>query len=509
MTANWIDRMALAIAPKWGLSRMRARMAANVIQRHYEAASAGRRTQGWRRSSGDANSVIESANKSLREVARDLVRNNSYAASALSTIEDQGVGWGIVPLCPDDAAMRVWEEWAETKACDADGRRNIYGLMRLALRCTAESGEALLRGRVRRLSDGLPVPFQLQLLEPDYLDSSREQITNRGGARIIQGVEFDALGRRVGYYLFREHPGSTLSTSFESERVPADFISHLYVELRPGQVRGVSWFAPVILTMKDLDEMEDATLIKQKIAACLAAFTLSSDGAALPMGHESRQSSAVDPIVDTLGPGAVIPLAHGQDVKIVEPPAANDYPEYTKQILRKIATGIGVAYEDLTGDYTGMPFSAARMSRLRQWSRVEGWREHLLVQHFCQPVWDWVMSAAVVAGRLRQMPPPPEWMAPPLPMIDPVHEGLAYQRNIRNGIQSLSEVLRERGYDPKKILKQIANDNRLIDELGLILDSDPRKTTQAGQLQGEGLNRTADAVASQQALDEARRAWAQ
>ncbi|MNY54344.1 hypothetical protein D3C86_1902030 [compost metagenome] len=52
---------------------------------------------------------------------------------------------------------------------------------------------------------------------------------------------------------------------------------------------------------------------------------------------------------------------------------------------------------------------------------------------------------------------------------------------VRAGFKSLSQVIRERGYDPATVLKEIADDNQLLDDLNLILDSDPRRTTQQGQ----------------------------
>jgi len=88
------------------------------------------------------------------------------------------------------------------------------------------------------------------------------------------------------------------------------------------------------------------------------------------------------------------------------------------------------------------------------------------------------MEVAAIMG-LGEVPVA-EWTAPPAPMIDPANEGLAYQRNIRTGLQSLSEVLRERGMDPGAVLAEIAADNKLLDKLGIILDSDPRNTTQGG-----------------------------
>ena len=122
------------------------------------------------------------------------------------------------------------------------------------------------------------------------------------------------------------------------------------------------------------------------------------------------------------------------------------------------------------------------MSRLRHWARVEGWRWNLLVPGLCDPVYAWFAEVAAIFGTAAG---PIEWTAQPAPMIDPVNEGLAYMRNIRAGLQTLSDALRERGYNPATVLGELAADFTELDRLKLILDSDPRQTTQAGQLQGK------------------------
>jgi len=88
-----------------------------------------------------------------------------------------------------------------------------------------------------------------------------------------------------------------------------------------------------------------------------------------------------------------------------------------------------------------------------------------------------------------------EWAAPPAPMVDPVNEGLAIMRNVRSGIQSLSDALRERGMDPTTVFEEIAADFKTLDKLGIILDCDPRNVTQAGQLQGQAADDAKPAVA--------------
>lgn len=495
---HWLDRLTAEVAPRWTLRRQQARAALDLVARHYEGASTGRRTQGWRRSSGDPNASIGPSVGRLRDVARDLVRNNPHAESALRTIVDDAVGWGIVAKTKNARALEAWNAWAGSTACDAQGQHDFYGLQKLVMQTVVESGEVLVRRRIRRLEDNLPIPVQLQVLEPDVLDTTKVG-TLPGGGRIVHGVELDAIGRRVAYWLLPEHPGSVLGLgSISSQRVPASSVLHIFKGRRPGQLRGVSWYAPVLLRFKDFDEFEDATLMKQKIAACLAVITSDVDGTAPPLGTADRTQS---PELDLLEPGAILNVPPGRDVNVVQPPTVREYSDYVATSLRAIAAGLGVTYEDLTGDYTDLPFSAARMSRLRHWARVEDWRWRLLVPQFCGPVWGWAMQAALIAGVVPDVAEEPaaKWTAPPMAMIEPDKEGLAYARNIRAGIMTLPEALRELGYDPEEVLVEMAASNKLLDKLGLVLDSDGRKMTQAGQLQGEAALTSADRVAPEAA----------
>ena len=479
---TWLDRVTRTVAPQWTLSRVRARLAVDMLERHYEGASVGRRTQGWNRSAGDVNAVVGPALAKLRQSARDLVRNNPYAESALTTIADHAVGWGIpAKALPENARVdAAWRAWAESTACDADGRHDMYGLQKLVTRTVVESGEVLVRRRWRRESDRLPIPLQIQVLDPDFLDHGRDTAifpASSGGRRIIQGVQFDALGRREGYWIFPEHPGSQFTASAASQFVPAADVLHTFKASRPGQVRAPTWFAPVLLRFKDFDEFEDATLMKQKIAACLAVLVTDMDGATPPLGAEDD----ADPTLDWLEPGMIRNVPAGQSVSVVSPPKVDEYEVYAKTQLRAIATGLGVTYEDLTGDYTGMPFSAARMSRLRHEARVHDWRWRLLIPQFCDPVWAWAMQALSITEGDAVRGVRAEWSPPPLPMVDPEKENRANKDRVRSGQASLSMILREQGLNPTDVLTELASDFDLIDTLGLTLDCDPRKTSAYGQ----------------------------
>lgn len=479
---SWFDRFLIRVAPGWGLSRVRSRAAATTLARYYEAASGGRRTSGWRRQSGDANSPLGKVAE-LRELSRDLRRNNGWARRGIQVIANNTIGWGIVAkaVAEDPAlaqrAVELWNSWADSTACDFDGRMSFYGLQRLVMETVVESGEALVLRQPGGEQDGLPVPLRIQVIEPDYLDASR---VSRGGNEIVQGVEFDASGRRVAYWLHPRHPhGSSLAgRSNESRRVPAESVLHIYQVDRPGQARGVPWLASAIARLQDFDDYADAVLMQQKVAACFAAFVQDFDGAATPLGDTETE----DDKIESLEPGHIQYLPAGKTVTFASPPPLSDHTTFTTTNLRRIAASLGVTYEDLSGDYSQVNFSSARMGRLAHYANVNDWRWNMIVPQLCDGVFRWVMD---VAAAFQEWPETPhaEWAPPPMPMLEPEKEGLAYQRLMRTGVMTLYEVLRERGEDPETHLVELAACNKRLDELGIWLDSDPRRTSDAGLTQ--------------------------
>lgn len=457
-----------------------------MLARHYESAAIGRRTEGRSRSHTDANAAMQGATLPfLRAQARDLTRNNPWARRGVRRILADTVGCGIRPKARGRDAeliMQRWETWAETTECDSAGRLTFYGMEELALRTVAVSGEVLVRRRFRLPQDGLSVPLQLQILEPDFLDSSRDTTQLANGGEIIQGVELDAIGRRVAYWLFDRHPGGVgRLVSPVSRRIPAEQILHVYELERPGQIRGPSWFASVDVRMHDFADFEDATLSKQKIAACMAVFHTDQDGLGTALGQPGTDAASGQP-VDMFEPGMIIPLPPGKTVTVANPPASNDHQSYCATSLRGIAAGLGTTYSGLSGDYSQANYSSERAARLDQRGAIESWQEHMLIPQFCQPAWSWFLTAMQLNGDAVEARPA-EWASPPMPIVEPEREVKADTAEIRSGLVSWAEKVRQRGYDPDKLLAEIRKYNAAFDSGEIVLDSDPRHTNAAGQQQ--------------------------
>ncbi len=484
---NWWDRLLIALAPSWGLKRAKARAETSLAIRGFDAAGGGRRTTGWRHPSTDANAVNAPSLPKLRDLCRDLRRNNGLARRCVEVVGANTVGWGISAKSTgaptvETRAQEIWKLWSENPGCDYDGRMPFKGLQRLVMDTIVESGECLVLNEPAAPSDGLPVPLRIRVLEPDFLDVNK-QGKGADGGQIIQGIEFDKRGRRVAYWIYAQHPGSAgvgMFTSFASNRVPASDVLHIYRVDRPGQMRGVPWLASTIAKLNDYDDYDDALLMQAKVGACFGAIVTDMDGERKALGEQDADSDELE----SLEPGQIQYLSPGREVTFAQPPSTSDHGGFSVTQIRRIAGSVGITYEDLSTDYSGVNFSSARMARLSHWQNVHNWRWNMLIPQFCDGVWGWVMG---LAAGMEDWPETPSavWSPPPMPMINPEKEGLASQRLVRGGFKSLTQAIREQGRDPETHLAEIAASNADLDKLGIILDSDPRKTTVAGMVQAE------------------------
>lgn len=482
---NFVDRVVSFFNPRAGYDRARYRQLEGLM-RKFEGATGGRRGKNWLAPSSDADAALFGSIERLRNRSRDLVRNNPYAARGMAVIVSNTIGTGIVARIHGEQKratarlQELWKRWAESTECDADGIHDIYGLQALALRTVVESGEVLIRRRRRKIKDGLAVPLQLQVLEPDFIDNFKSESLSSGGT-ISNGIEYGSDGKVVAYWLYPEHPGSQVinrGPTLQSFRVPASEILHVFKRDRPGQGRGVPWLAPVMLRLRDFDEYEDAQLLKQKVAACFAAFVT----AEAPVDDTPSKA----PISDKIEPGGIEILPSGKNITFASPPSVQGYSEYSSSVIGAVAVGLGVTYEAITGDLSNVNFSSGRMGWLEFHRNIESWRWLLFIPRFCQPVFGWFKEAASLQEGVDLEAGQCDWTPPRREMIDPAVETKAAIAQIRAGLSSLPAQLRQLGEDPKQVLEEIAESNDLLDKLKLTLDSDPRKVTASGQDPGQG-----------------------
>ena len=186
----------------------------------------------------------------------------------------------------------------------------------------------------------------------------------------------------------------------------------------------------------------------------------------------------------------MVKLLPGEDVKFTEPgDVGGMYTEFMRVQLRAIAAGLGVTYEQLTGDLERVNYSSIRAGLLEFRRRCEQFQHQVMVFQFCRPVWQAWVEAAVVAGEIdaldfaknRNQYLDVEWRPPSWDWVDPLKDMNAEVVAVRAGFKPRSAVINEMGYDEEVVDRQVAADNARADSLGLTFDSDPRKTTGNGQ----------------------------
>ncbi len=486
-----IDNVIRAISPSFALRREQARMALEFMdKRRFDGASKTSRFSQWKRPSTSADSALIMNLPLLRNSSRDLTRNNPWAEKALSVIENNTIGTGIIGQITHKnertqlALQEKWTEWTTTNAIDAEDRLDLVAIEGLIIRAIAESGEVIIRRRFRRSNSSYPIPVQIQVLEPDHLDSSKDTALANGG-EIKNGIEFNKQGKRVAYWLYKEHPGEAhqFRANFESVRIPASDIIHAYDPKRSGQTRGYPWVAAAIRRLKDFDDYEDAQLVRQKIASCFTGIIHDiSAGAGGATGLD--KSGPEESQLEYLQPGVFERLPPGKDIKFPTPPAVQNYNEYQTSILRGVAAAYGISYEAMTGDYSKVNFSSGRMGWIEMNRNIYRWQNSVMRVQVLERIARWFFGGCTVIG-LENEGAKVKWMYPRREMIDPTKEVPAIIKSIRGGLTSLSRVHASMGYESDQIIEEIEASNKKLDEKEIVLDSDPRRVNSAGSINEE------------------------
>ncbi len=429
----------------------------------WDASKGGSRLSRWAPPSTDFASNLQPA--LLKRRARDAYRNNSWARRAVDILTAYCISTGVVPqvdLSDPTLRRRVPEMWrAWTDQSDFDGRADLYGLQAAAFKSALIDGESLAL-----IHPG--APLQLQVLPSEFLDFSRDNAKNVAG-----GIQFAADGKREGYFLYQKNPAAPLIPV--STFVPEDRVIHLYSPLQPGHIRGVSWLAPALLPLFELQEYTETSLVRAKTGALFAGYIRSADGTPILQNDQGDT---------TFEPGSMTRLRPGDEISFSTPPDPTaGYDPFVKSQLRSIASALGLSYELLSGDYSAVTFASGRLGQLAFQRTCDSVVHNIFVHQWCRPTWNWWTRIMVATGELPKeiLTAPVRWIPQPVPALDRRTEIESLKNMIRCGLISRSEAVSQTGLDPTALDEEIQRDNARADQLGLIFDSDARKTTMQGQ----------------------------
>jgi lambda family phage portal protein len=447
----------------------------NTSARMFEAAKSDRMNATWGTTPLTADQIVEKHLRVLVARSREQAANNDYAKSFLrmcrqNIVGSQGVTLqaqskaddGKLDSAANDAIEREFAKWAHRDHCDVTGQKSWARIQRACVLSAAKDGEFFVRKVFGK--DAGKYGFALQVLDPQRCPVELKEDLRSSGTFIRCGIEFNRYGRPLAYY-FSVDQGEYYDYSSNGRnyvRIPADEIIHGFVDEMVGQKRGLPWMATGLFRMRQLGAFEDAAIINARIGAAKMGFIQFKEG----QGPEYDEDEELT--IDA-EPGTFPVLPPGAEVKEYSPQyPSGEYGVFTKSMLRSLASGFGVLYNNLASDLEGVNFSSIRQGTLDErdaWKDNQEW----LVETLCQPVFEAWLPRALLAGHIKAKgkPLPAElidryaqvtWQPRRWPWIDPRADVDAAETSKNNLLVSPSQLIREQGKDPQAVWSEHARD---------------------------------------------------
>lgn len=432
-------------------------------QRNYDAGNFDRLNAGWIAYNQSAEQTDRYSRDTVRARARDLERNSDMANSVIGAYKRNvvGLGWTLQARTGQEALNRkieeAWAEWCRRKNCDVTETQSFHQMLRMAVKRKKVDGGILFK---KCYTSGGLVPFKLQALEVDELDSGRASPKNPS-CRVIGGIEFNTYNKAVGYWI-QQYSVDGFS-QMEPVYVPAKDIIYYFTKNRPSQVREMSDLCQSITRVRDANEFMTAVSVKERIAACLAVFIKKITPSFVGFGGGGGRMPAYDNRISgdyegkKISPGMIKELNAGDEIQVVNPAGqATDAASYVKLQQRLIGAGQGLSYEATSRDMSQSNYSSARQGSIEdEQTYIED------VELLQEVVMDEVYETFLISGVLSGLFDIPgfwddkrkylkhEWVAAPKKWIDPLKEANATKIALQTGQKTFQQIAAENGKDWK------------------------------------------------------------
>lgn len=468
-----------------------------AFARNFEAAESNRLTMDWLTSDQSLDEQLKNSLALLIRRSRSLCQNNEYFHSFLGITVDNVIGHQGMRLNmrimegknnPDEmaneAVTKAWKRWSRPSSCTVHGSLSLRDVFGLCVKAMLRDGAPLLR--IYRGSAYGEFAFQIGIFDIDLLDVNYNE-NLRNGNKVVMGVEINGHRKPVAYHLLERIPNNGYySSCCKRERVPASDIIHPFVSQRAHQVRGIPAMVSAMRAMKTLGDYRNAELTSAKRDAMLAGFFERSDGSNSPYTGEQQSNGSVTMHLES---NVIQDLPAGLTYKpntALHPNAA--FGDFCKEVLRGIASSLGMSYHTFANDPSGVNYSSARVFELAQrerWKSLQVW----FIDHVCLPIFENWLQAALMAGAIKTptgAPLPaskydkfnaPQFIGKRWAWVDPLKEVNSAAIAIENGLQSHCQVLMEQGLDEDQIIQDEAmRINKLRDQGASDMQAQPERS---------------------------------
>lgn len=462
------------------------------MSRNYSGAKNSNSTADWLTTGLVADELLRWQLPKLRERSRDLQMNNDYMKNFLRKLKVNVIGAngiqmqskarlknGTIDKRSNELVEQAWKRWTKRRNASTCGTLSLKDIANAAIESVARDGEVLIR-KIKGYDNQFN--FALQIIEADHLDTLHNENLQNGNT-IRLGIEKNAWGKPIAYWLWSKHPGEASTTINQTQkriRIPAEEIIHMYLKERPTQSRGVPWAHTAIIRLRQLGAYEEAAIVNARIGASKMQTIIMGEG------HEYT-GDATDPYgnkIDEVEPGMRELMPAGTQLHDFQPAyPSGDFGPFNKAMLRGISSGIGCSYNSIANDLEGVNFSSLRSGLLEErdsWKVVQLW----FIEFFLdEVVRDWA-DMAILSGQLPLAysdidiiinEDTPKWQGRRWEWVDPEKDINARITELKAGLTTRTRIAAEKGEDFEEILEELAEEQKMIDASGLQFNLDGGK----------------------------------
>lgn len=457
---SWLESAISFISPEWGAKREAWRRYGEELRESYDAAGYGNGSANWRVTNQSAELTDRYNRDTVRARGRDLERNSDMLNSVTGAFKRNVFGNGFMLRAKtnepeiDLALNTAWKRWCKKQNCDVTATQCFNQLMRMCVqRKKVDGGIILLK---RYTAQGF-IPFQLQAIEVDELDTTQTQPKKKGN-RVVGGIEYNRWNRPEGYW-FQQYDLEG-SFSLESVFVEAKDVIFYFSKRRPSQIREMSDLSPTLSRIRDANEFMTAVSVKERIAACLSVFIKKlnpSNG----FGRDVTGSKSGTYEGKTISPGMIRELDPGDDVSVVNPNGqSTDATTYIKLMQHMIGAGQGLSYEATSRDMSETNYSSARQGMIEDELTYDDEKE--LLMEVMDEIYETFVISCVLSGIIqvtgfwenKEKYMGHTWTAAPKKWIDPAKEATANKTALNTGQKTYQQLAAENGRDWKEQLDE-------------------------------------------------------
>lgn len=520
-----------------------------------------RETMRWVADRRHPDQIINTVKDEADFRGRDVVSNDGYAQGVVESNRDNIVGtqfrlnsqpnWTVLSRLYSNRFDETWAEEfqlaaeekfnliADSTSCwfDAARRHTFTSLVRLGVAGFTFTGEVVATGEWLRES-GRPFSTAIQMVAPTRLSNPDSQIDERS---LRRGIRRDIRGRAIGYYFRAAYPSEFYynSDNYRWVFVPVEkpwgrrMVIHITDPIQPDQSRGISQLVAVLKDMRMTSRFQEIVLQNAVVNASYAA-TIESDlpreviAAALGAGSGSDAQTVFMQTIGSYLSQLQTYVSNGNNISVDGARMPHLFPgtklnvrplgtpggvgtDFEVSLLRHIAAGLGISYEEFAKDFSKTNYSSARASMLLTRKHMMATKK-FVADRLAGEIYALWLEEDMNAGN---MPLPRgftsevfyrpygkecftscEWIGAGHGQIDELKETQAALLRVKGGLSTREFEIAKQGGDWRKVFRQISREQKAAEELGITFDTNVQKD---GTTSGQTVMPSADDTGSQEA----------